>query len=71
MQRSLGCLAKESQFHVFEECKPILDKLGLSKKIRLDKIYGTLEEHKSILPILMQIEAIRIDLNTTLIHYIV
>ena len=68
IQCSLGCSAEESQFHVFEECKPILDKLGLNKKIRLDNIYGTLEEQKSILPILMQIEAIQIDLNKTLIH---
>ena len=56
---------------MFEECKPILDKIGLSKKIRLDKIYGTLEEQKSILPILMQTEAIRIDLNNILIHNII
>ena len=43
---SIGCFAEETQLHLFEECKPILGKVGPRKKIKLDKMNGTLLKHK-------------------------
>ena len=62
---SLGCSADETQNHIFEECQPILDLIGESKKIKLNSVFGTLEDQKSVIPTLMHIEAIRVDLIKT------
>ena len=60
---SLKCNSEESQTHIFESCKPILDKLGVINLPKLCNIFGTLKE---------QIDAIKVfviteDLRTQLI----
>ena len=63
---SLGCSADETQIHIFEECQPILDLIGESKKIKLHSVFGTLEDQKSVITRLMHIEALQVDLIKTL-----
>ena len=62
MKCRVGCITEETQFHIFEECTPILNIIGPGKNIYLNKIYGTLEEQISIIAILVQIEDIRVKL---------
>ena len=62
MKCRVGCNTEENQFHIFEECTPILNILGPGKNIKLNKIYGTLEEQISMIDILVQIEDIRVKL---------
>ena len=59
MKCSLGCDTIETQYHIFEQCSPIKEQLRLQKSINLDRIYGTLEEQKSIIRSLIQIEDAR------------
>ena len=56
MKCSLGCDSIETQYHIFEQCAPVIDQLRLKESIKLDKIYGTLEEQKSIIQSLIQID---------------
>ena len=59
MKCSLGCNSIETQNHIFEQCVPVIDQLRLKESINLDKIYGTLEEQKSIIQSLIQIDECR------------
>ena len=59
---SLGCNSEETQIHIFEECTPILSHIRARKSIILNKIYGTLDDQKSIIKILVQIEDTRVKL---------
>ena len=58
---SLGCNSEETQIHIFEECTPILSNIGAGQSISLNKIYGTLDDQKSIIKILVQIEDLRVN----------
>ena len=59
MKCSLGCDTLETQYHTFEQCSPIIDHIKLKESIKLDKIYGTLEEQKSVIKSLIQIDDAR------------
>ena len=59
MKCSLGCDSIETQYHIFEQCVPVIEQLRLKESINLDKIYGTLEEQKSIIQSLIQIDECR------------
>jgi hypothetical protein len=56
---SLGCNSVETQNHIFEECPIIRNHIKLSKIIQIDRIYGSLEEQKSVIKVLIQIEDTR------------
>ena len=47
-----------TQYHILEQCVPVIDKIRLKESIKLDKIYGTLdsslEEQKLIIQSLIQ-----------------
>ena len=53
------CNEEESQYHIFENCQPIKLKLNISKTIKLDYIYGNLEEQLETIQILEKIDDIR------------
>jgi hypothetical protein len=59
---SLGCSSDETQFHIFEECTPILNIIGPGNIVNLNKIYGSLDDQKSIIKLLVRIEDTRIQL---------
>ena len=42
----LNCYNEESQCHIFQSCRPILDKLGLKEVPNINYIYGTPVEQK-------------------------
>ena len=58
MKCSLGCHSIETQYHICEQCAPVIDQIRLEESIKLDKIYGTLdsslEEQKLIIQSLIQ-----------------
>ena len=56
---SLGCNSIETQNHIFEECPVIINHIKLNNIIQIDKVYGSLEEQKSVIKILIQIEDTR------------
>ena len=56
---SLGCNSVETQNHIFEECPIIRNHIKLSNIIQIDRIYGSLEEQKSVIKVLIQIEDTR------------
>ena len=43
---SLKCNTEETQFHIFQSCRPILEKLGVSEVPQLSQIYGSHQEQK-------------------------
>ena len=55
----LNCHNEESQSHIFQSCRPILDKLGLKEAPNLLHIYGTPVEQKNAIKIFIQIDHIR------------
>ena len=64
---SLKCDAEESQSHIFESCKPILEKLAIGNTPKLSNIFGTLKEQKDAIKVFVIIEDIRRQLlNETL-----
>ena len=62
MTCSLGCSSDETQSHIFQQCTPIFNIIGPGNIVNLNKIYGTLDDQKSIIKILVQIEDTRIQL---------
>ena len=38
------CNEDETQYHIFETCQPIKQKINIAPTFKLDNIYGTLEE---------------------------
>ena len=59
MKCTLGCNTIETQYHIFEQCSPIYHQIGLKESIKLDNIFGTLEDQKSVIKSLVQIEDAR------------
>ena len=53
------CDQQETQIHIFEDCQPIRDKLDFSPSIRLNYIYGTLDEQLEAIVIFEQIDDMR------------
>ena len=62
MACSLGCSSDKTPSHIFEECTPILNISGPGNIVNLNTIYGTLDDQKSIIKILVQIEDTRVQL---------
>ena len=55
----LQCNEEETQCHIFQNCEPILTKLGFKYIPILDNIYGSLVDQKSALLIYTQIDQMR------------
>ena len=53
---SLKCNSDETQLHIFQSCRPILDKLGIKETPPLSYIFGTPEEQKTAIDIFIQID---------------
>ena len=62
MKCTLGCNTLETQYHIFDQCSQIFNKIRLRESIKLDKIYGTLEDQKTIIKSFVQIDDARKDL---------
>ena len=56
---SLKCDIDETQEHIFEDCKPIREKLKLGKQIKLEQIYGPMEKQKEAIDIFTLIDDTR------------
>ena len=56
---SLKCENEESQTHIFESCKPILDKLGVRSTPSFSKMFGTQNEQKQAITVFVAMEDIR------------
>ena len=56
---SLKCDIDETQEHIFEDCKPIREKLKLDKQIKLEQIYGPMEKQKEAIDIFTLIDDTR------------
>ena len=54
-----NCNQVETQTHVFENCEPIVSKLGYSHTEQLKSIYGTHTEQKSAIKVFLEIDIIR------------
>ena len=63
---SLQCKSKETQIHIFQSCKPVLDKMGLKKLPDFNFIYGTHIEQKYAIEVFVKIEDTR---NQLLVLY--
>ena len=59
---SLKCDSEESQTHIFESCKPILDKLSVINIPKLCNIFGTLKEQIDAIKVFVIIEDLRTQL---------
>merc|ERR1712127_430888 len=59
---SLKCDSLETQTHIFEDCKPIFDKLKLTQTCKLNQVFGTVTEQKEAASIFIKIEEARIKL---------
>lgn len=55
----LNCYNEEFQSHIFQACRPILDKLGLKEVPNINYIYGTPVEQKNAIKIFIQIDQVR------------
>ena len=59
LQCSLKCTNEETQSHIFQSCRPILDKLGLTEVPNISQIYGTTLEQKQAIEIFVKIDDTR------------
>ena len=55
----LNCDQLDTQSHIFEECKPLRDKLKLEKVIKMEQIYGSLEEQTEAIKVYILIDETR------------
>ena len=56
---SLLCNTVETQEHIFQECQPIRRHMKNPISVKLNKIFGTIEDQVSIIDSLIEIECIR------------
>ena len=63
---SLKCNTEETQFQIFQSCRPILEKLGVSEVPQLSQIYGSHQEQKHAIEVFVKID----DIRTQLIFYL-
>ena len=59
LQCSLKCTNEETQSHIFQSCRPILDKLGLTEVPNISQIYATTLEQKQAIEIFVKIDDTR------------
>ena len=62
MQCSFGCLSEETQFHIFEECPKIREKMELKENFNISFIYGHLYQQNVAVSVLVQIEENRLKM---------
>ena len=56
---SLKCNTEETQIHIFQSCRPIIDKLGQIDIPSFNLIYGTPKEHKCAIEVFIKIDDMR------------
>ena len=56
---SLNCNTEKTQLHIFQSCRPILDKLGLTEIPSFNLIYGTPKEQKCAMEVFIKIDDMR------------
>ena len=61
------CNSYKTQLHIFEECSPILSKLRTSTNLKLNQIFGTLEDQCDINGRLVEIDFIRKQMKDNLL----
>ena len=66
MQCSFGCLSEETQFHVFEECLKIREKLDKKENFKISFIYGHLYQQNAAVAVLVQIEENRLKMKQSI-----
>ena len=54
-----NCPSLETQYHVFEDCQPVIQRMKVPTQISLNKIYGTKDDQLSIIHTLIEIDEIR------------
>ena len=59
----LKCFTEETQHHIFQTCKPVLDKLKLSEIPDFSLIYGTPAEQKCAIQVFLKIDDMRKQLQ--------
>ena len=59
---SLKCNTEETQFHIFQSCRPILEKLEVSEVSQLSQIYGRHQEQKHAIELFVKIDDRRTQL---------
>ena len=64
---SLKCCTEETQLHIFESFKPVLEKLGLKESPKLSLIYGTPTEQKRAIQVFLKIDDMRKHLQDNLL----
>ena len=45
----LGCIKNEDQFHVFMQCKPLMDKLNISNSSQYNQMFGSLHQQVQLI----------------------
>ena len=60
---SRNCCTEETQYHIFQTCKPVLDKLGFLEIPEYSLIYGTPTEQKCAIQVFLRIDDIRKQLQ--------
>ena len=64
---SFNCDNNETQSHIFEDCKPIQSKLENQSIVKLEKIFGTIDEQCDIIRKLVEIDSVRKHMKDNLL----
>ena len=56
------CYEDETQLHIFENCEPLKKKINLKINMKLENIYGTIEQQKKAISIFLRIDTARKDM---------
>ena len=56
---SLNCDSLETQKHIFEECRPIINKIKLTTHCKIDQVFGSVTDQKEAIQVFIQIEEAR------------
>ena len=59
---SLQCDNDETQVHIFEACTPILSRLDIPHTVKIQDIYGNIDEQRNAVKIFRKIDSIRSNL---------
>ena len=59
MQCRLNCESEEYQDHIFQSCRPIFEKLGITEIPNINSIYGTPMEQQHAIKIFVQLDKLR------------
>ena len=53
------CEEEEIQVHIFQACKPLLSRLETPSRVRINDIYGTINEQRNAIKKFVKIHDIR------------